>query len=276
MPLQTDLKGHIVLEKIISGGHLGPERAALDVAIKMDIAFDGWVLKGAKKALPTKYNLKEMASKDPIMAVKKNIEKADGTLFLYRNMPKKDLELAKKVIKDQKKPYLLMDLGIISKFEGSLAICKWIVEEEIETLNISGETGDDAASIHHDVMDILESVIYLGHTEYSEPLKAEFPLAVQKQPETIDEAITLLLDEMPLKDKVLIANMTGGELVSLDASLGRFIRDSFGLWTGNLPLVESCRDRENDRNLKEEHVPMVIIKSLWETLKKTHRLRLIK
>ena len=265
-----------MLQKIISGGHEGAERAALDVAIKMDIAHGGWVLKGGTKALPKKYNLKEVLSEDPIQAIKKNMENADGTLFLYRNMLKKDLELAKKVIRDHQKPYLLVDLGKISKFESALNICKWIIEEEIKTLNISGETGDRAADIHNDAVDVLESVIYLGHTEYSNPLKVEFPLSVQKQPKTIDEALALLLEEIPLKDKVVIANMTVGELVSLDATLGRYIRDSFGLWAGNLPLLESFREIENNKELQAENVPVLIIKSLWDTLKKTHRLRLVK
>ena len=43
------LKGSIVIKKIISGGRKGVERAALDMAIKMEIPYGGWTTKGPHK-----------------------------------------------------------------------------------------------------------------------------------------------------------------------------------------------------------------------------------
>ena len=49
-----------MIKKIISGGHPGAERAALDAAIKLDIPHSGWAYKGRKTdegILPEEYKL---------------------------------------------------------------------------------------------------------------------------------------------------------------------------------------------------------------------------
>ena len=38
----------VMIEKIISGGQTGADRAALDFAVKHDIPYGGWVPKGRK------------------------------------------------------------------------------------------------------------------------------------------------------------------------------------------------------------------------------------
>ena len=52
-----------MITKIISGVQTGADRAALDVAIKLDIPHGGWIPKGRKTedgTLPQKYKLQEM------------------------------------------------------------------------------------------------------------------------------------------------------------------------------------------------------------------------
>ena len=54
-----------MVKKIISGGQVGADQAALDVALKLDIPHGGWIQKGRKTQsgiLPKKYKLKEMAT----------------------------------------------------------------------------------------------------------------------------------------------------------------------------------------------------------------------
>jgi len=55
-----------MIEKIISGGQTGADRAALDVAIKACIPHGGWVPKGRiteEGALPEKHQMQEMHTK---------------------------------------------------------------------------------------------------------------------------------------------------------------------------------------------------------------------
>ena len=52
-----------MLQKIISGGQTGADRAALDAAIEFEIPHGGWIPKGWKTedgVLPDKYQLREM------------------------------------------------------------------------------------------------------------------------------------------------------------------------------------------------------------------------
>jgi len=54
-----------MMEKIVSGGQTGADKAGLDVAIKLGIPYGGWVPKGRKTVdgtSPVKYQLQEMPS----------------------------------------------------------------------------------------------------------------------------------------------------------------------------------------------------------------------
>ena len=93
---------------------------------------------------------------------------------------------------------------------------------------------------------------------------------------TVKEAVDLLIELLPLKDRTIIANMTIGELISLNSTLGAYIRNKFGIFVGNKELLESCRWWSKDQNLHPEQAPMVIIKELWQQLRKTHKLRVVK
>ncbi len=263
-----------MIKKIISGGHEGVEQAALDMAIKLDIPHGGWIPDGCRNAFPQKYHLKETAAADDLGCKKKNIKFSDGTLFLFQKGH--DLNLIRQLAKDLQKPFHAVDFRRESKFDSALNICKWIVNHGIGTLNVSGEIAPRGSKIYNDAMDVLESAVYLCHIEYDAPLSVELLMTGNKLPKTLDEAVDLLVSELPLKDSVVIANMTLSELGSLNATLGKYIRDSFDLWNQNASLLASCRKAAEGENLKVENVSMVIIQSLWEKLKKTHRLRIIK
>ena len=96
------------------------------------------------------------------------------------------------------------------------------------------------------------------------------------KPKTIEEAIQLLINELPLKEKTTIANMTEDELINLNSNIGRYILDQFGLWSGNEELVESCLAYADYPLHNEDDAAAVIIKELWFRLRQTHRLRIIK
>jgi len=75
-----------VIDKIIAGGHTGPERAALDAAIKYGVPHHaGWIhyirSEERDKLLDT-YNLKVIPALDPRAAIRQNITHANGTLIL--------------------------------------------------------------------------------------------------------------------------------------------------------------------------------------------------
>jgi predicted DCC family thiol-disulfide oxidoreductase YuxK len=70
--------------------------------------------------------------------------------------------------------------------------------------------------------------------------------------------------------------MAEDEVMNLNAFLGRYILDKFGLWSDNEELVESCLAFADDPLYNEQDAATVIIKELWHQLRQTHRLRIIK
>lgn len=266
-----------MIQKIISGAREGVERAALDVALKLEIPHSGWVLQGCKSAFPNKFNLKETASAADDACLEKNIVFSDGTLFLSsKDYDDDDFNRAKHLAKTHQKPFLDIDFRKTSRFEIALTICKWIIEHQIQRLHVTGEKAEKGSQVCTDTMDVLESAVYLSHVEYNAPLTVTLPLVDKQVPKTLDDAVDLLISDLPLKDRVIIANMRLGELGSLNITLGKYIQEAFGLWGGNPHLMESCRVYARDPALQAENASGLIIQLLWGKIKDSHRLRIIR
>jgi hypothetical protein len=74
-----------VIEKIVSGGQTGADRAGLDAAIELGIPHGGWVQKGRKTedgGLPEQYHLKEMPIASYAARTEQNVIDSDGTLIV--------------------------------------------------------------------------------------------------------------------------------------------------------------------------------------------------
>ena len=95
-------------------------------------------------------------------------------------------------------------------------------------------------------------------------------------PKTVNQAVDMLMSKMALKDKVVIANMTHGELVDLNTNLGAYVKNIFSLWSGNNELMESCRIVTKNQKLNEDGACGAIIERLWKKLRKTHKIRVVK
>jgi Domain of unknown function (DUF6794) len=85
-----------------------------------------------------------------------------------------------------------------------------------------------------------------------------------------------LLSNMPLKDKTTVANMSHVELPNLHLTLGGYILNNFGILSGNLELMKSCRTKSQNTLEHEEDAVGIIIDALWEKLQQTHKLRVVK
>jgi hypothetical protein len=101
---------------------------------------------------------------------------------------------------------------------------------------------------------------------------------VSRIPNTVDEAVRRLIPDLPLKDKTMIARINEAELNTLHPTLGTYIREKFGLWSGNEALLESCRSVSGENNIHEDEddASMVIIRELWEELRKSHTIKALK
>ncbi|UCE55008.1 MAG: hypothetical protein JSV31_06095 [Desulfobacterales bacterium] len=94
-------------------------------------------------------------------------------------------------------------------------------------------------------------------------------------PETIDQAVDMLISHFSLRKKVKIANMIRGDLISLDKSLAPYIWSKFQLWR-NESLIESGHSQYGRYYLQGDDTCSVIVKELWKKLRETHKLRIVK
>ena len=95
-------------------------------------------------------------------------------------------------------------------------------------------------------------------------------------PRSVDEAVDRLIAELPLRYTAKIAKMNGRDLSALHATIGPYIRENFGLWTGNKDLMESCRILSGQKEFHIDTASAIIIQAMWFRLKQTHSLRAVK
>ena len=263
-----------MLKKIISGGQTGADRAALDFAIKMEIPHGGWIPKGRLAEdgpLPSKYNLKEMRTKSYPKRTEKNVVDSDGTLILSHGKLTGGSKLTKEFADKHKRPSLHIDLNQQVEYEAAVHIHDWIAQHEITTLNVAGPRASKDPRIYTKVLTILELVYYMHRSvEHS---KITRQAAVTK---TVREAVDLLVSMLPLKDRTIIASMDENDLIDLHFSLGSYIRNEFGLWSGSEDLLNDCRQMSGITFMHPDDAAAFIIGELWERLSKTHKLRVVK
>lgn len=265
-----------MIKKIISGGQTGADQAALDAAIKLDIPHGGWLPKGRQTEdgpLPQKYELQELPSKNYAERTEKNVVESDGTLIISHGPLTGGSAYTVDMAVKHDRPHLHADLDKISAFQAALTIRDWIHDNQIDILNVAGPRASKDPKIYADTFKILESVVYL---ELVENPMAGAAKSAGEFPQTVDVAVDRLLSEMALKDKTTMANMTVNELVNLDMTLGKYIMNKFGLWSGNRALLESCRTLSEKEFKNEDDAAKAIILALWKRLQNTHKLRLVK
>ncbi|MBW1772144.1 MAG: putative molybdenum carrier protein [Deltaproteobacteria bacterium] len=250
-----------MIEKIISGGQTGADRAALDVAIKLGIPHGGWISKGRKTEdgkLPTKYALKETPSIGYTQRTEMNVVDSEGTLIVSHGRLRGDAALTQKLAKKHNRPCFHLNLKKTMQHKASEIVRFWIDARKIKILNVAGSAASNDPKIYKAVRRLLQVVI----TAYL--------------PKKLEDAVEWLITQLPLKEKVSIATMRESELQNLNDTFGEYIRRRFGLLSGNKKLLASCSFSSGNKGLSPEGASSVIIKDLWDRLRETHKMRPVK
>ena len=207
-----------MIEKIISGGQTGADRAALDVAIKLGIPHGGWIPKGRKAEdgqLPQKYKLQEMPTESYPARTEQNVIDSDGTLIISRGKLSGGSDYTRKMTLRHHKQLLgyrlqLTNLSMLPLLSRHGLECKIY-----RILNVAGPRASKDPEIYGDVIKILEQTIQILIYEDKKSdgkSGANTKRKPSKPPKTVDQAVERLISELSFKDKSTIANMAEVEL----------------------------------------------------------------
>lgn len=144
-----------MIERVISGGQTGVDRAALDVALKLGVPCGGWCPRGRRAEdgpLKEVYPLQETPSYDYTQRTRWNVRDSDGTVVLYKGSLSGGSALTVKLAKKHDKPCLVIDLCEDSSPE---ILLDWVKRHKVRTLNVAGTRESGSAGIYDEACQFL-------------------------------------------------------------------------------------------------------------------------
>ena len=146
------------LEKVISGGQTGADRAALDWASNHGIPHGGWCPKGRRAEggiIPERYCLKETPQAQYRQRTQWNVRDADGTLILTLTGQLTGGALFTRQCAERiGRPYL----HVVSDDEWRDKIKVFLEKHSIRILNVAGPRASSAPGIEQFVQEVLREV----------------------------------------------------------------------------------------------------------------------
>lgn len=151
----------MILQRVISGGQTGADRAALVAAKSAGIETGGWMPKGFRAhdgdhpEFAERFGIVETTSRRYPPRTAMNVKMSDGTLRFAANWDSPGELLTLKLCRDHGKPHRDITLGGDSH-PGDVAA--WIIENNIRILNVAGNAEQNAPGIYEFVVEFLEVV----------------------------------------------------------------------------------------------------------------------
>jgi hypothetical protein len=148
-----------VIEKIVSGGQTGVDRAALDCAMALGIEVDGWCPAGRRSEdgrVPDIYPLRETDTRNYVVRTRFNVRDSDGTLIVAPMPLSRGTGLTLSFAKSHPKPYLLIDINDAENCAKRFA--EWIGEHRIRVLNVAGPRASSDPELYdrcHELLTVL-------------------------------------------------------------------------------------------------------------------------
>lgn len=146
------------VDKIISGGQTGVDRAALDFTLKNNINCGGWCPKtrltedGKISAI---YPLTETPLEEYPQRTEWNVRDSDGTLIIARGELNGGTLRTKQLAEKLKKPCLVIDP---KKTESIKTTQDWLKQYKIQTLNIAGPRASKDNLIYQHAISLLSAL----------------------------------------------------------------------------------------------------------------------
>ncbi|MGM0442290.1 MAG: DUF6794 domain-containing protein [Elusimicrobiota bacterium] len=102
--------------------------------------------------------------------------------------------------------------------------------------------------------------LFIGTFIFSGACNKKEPDTSKNWPVTVEQATEKLIKDLPEEDKNTLRSTPKEDLIKFHFSLGRHIRNSFGLWQGNGALMKATGKQHPD------DASMVIIENTWKKL----------
>jgi hypothetical protein len=142
------LKQLICVNKIVSGGQTGVDRAALDFAMETGIEHGGWCPRGRLAEdgrIDSRYQLMELASRQYVDRTRRNVLDTDGTLVLYTGTLQGGTFLTVRYAEQINKPCMKVRLTHPGKID---RVRDWLHKHNIHQLNVAGPRASKDPSIY--------------------------------------------------------------------------------------------------------------------------------
>jgi hypothetical protein len=147
-----------MLERVVSGGQTGVDRAALDVALRLDIPAAGWCPRGRLAEdgrIGPGYPLVETETSEYAERTRLNVRDSDGTLILAWGEMTGGTALTRVFALQLGKPHLVVDLAAGPSVAESLA---WIKAHGVRVLNVAGPRASTVPGIYTLAANYLETL----------------------------------------------------------------------------------------------------------------------
>lgn len=149
------------MKKIISGGQTGADIASVDAAIECNLPYGGWIPKGRKcedGTVPARYTeFQELTRGGYPKRTEQNIIDSDGTVIFSRGTLSSGSALTAKLCKQHEKPWIYIDLNVDA--DNVHLLRDWLIEWDIQILNVAGSRESKHPGIHDQVKKILSFIL---------------------------------------------------------------------------------------------------------------------
>ena len=257
----------MIIKKIISSGHTGAERAALDVAIKIDIPYGGWISRERSCFDPNivgKYHLQEIPSAGTMDLAENHVLESDALLIISNGKLTGHAEVSRKLAVISRRHLLHMDLYTTPVLQAVSIISSWLRLNQVKILYVTGPKAIKDPMIYQDTMYVLENALRVNVLKHMIDEFLDHPSAATRN---VNDVVNRMMSEMSLKHKVRIANLKTRDIQTLQYALDLYIRSR--------REAANISDMEKTGIYADETIT-VIVETLRNKLQKTHKLRQVK
>ena len=155
-----------LIDKIVSGGQTGADRAALDWALQRGVAHGGWCPKSRLASdgpLPERYLLRETDSAGYRQRTKLNVRDSDATLIFNTGVLDGGTLQTVRFAQTLGKPHFVVQIDEPAQESVAQRIRVWLTEGQFSVLNVAGPREEKRPGVYACVAVMLDAC-FRGNT----------------------------------------------------------------------------------------------------------------